>query len=81
MATPPLYQDRMGRMVTFASRIAADGYAGPPAMPDYAVRAVGIDEKTALLLERDGNLTAAGSGTAYMCSLPAASLAASTACR
>jgi cyanophycinase-like exopeptidase len=69
-------RDRMGRMVTFMARIWADGFAGDPAT-DGPVRAVGVDEKTALLLEPSGVLTAAGNGTAYMCALSAASFGAS----
>jgi hypothetical protein len=42
------------------------------------VRAVGVDEKTSLLLDRNGSLVAAGNGTAFLCELSVASLAAMT---
>jgi len=58
-------RDRMGRMVTFLSRILND--YGSIAVP--MSRAVGIDEHTALLLDiTTGDVTAVGVGTAYLCS-------------
>jgi cyanophycinase len=52
-------RDRMGRLVTFLGRIIVDGWAESP------VRAVGIDEKTAVVLEADGAASIRGKGAAY----------------
>eukprot|EP01038_Epipyxis_sp_PR26KG_P007337 gene7337-10002_t len=58
-------RDRMGRMVTFMSRIYQDGMNGQSTY----VRGVGIDEHTALLLDvTNGDITAVGVSTAYVCS-------------
>mmetsp|Transcript_25096 Transcript_25096/g.32676 ORF Transcript_25096/g.32676 Transcript_25096/m.32676 type:complete len:166 (+) Transcript_25096:67-564(+) len=68
-------RDRMGRMVVFMARIAADGYAGP----NMTVRSVGVDEVTALLLDATTNtITAVGNGTAYMCIASPTSLSTMT---
>lgn len=75
LASPPLLaagvimddhfvaRDRMGRMMAFVARVVADGASAPGA----AVRGVGVDEVTALLVAPDGTLRAVGDGTAYMC--------------
>jgi cyanophycinase len=55
-------RDRMGRMLSFVSRIMTD-YEAPK------VHAVGIDETTALLLDvQTGSVRAVGEGNAYICS-------------
>ncbi len=51
-------RDRMGRLVAFLARISKDG---GPAAP-YGI---GIDEKTAVLMEPDGNAWVIGEGAAY----------------
>jgi cyanophycinase len=51
-------RDRMGRLVAFLARISNDG---GPAAP----LGIGIDEKTAVLLEGDGNAWVTGKGAAY----------------
>ena len=51
-------RDRMGRLVAFLARISKDG--GPTA-PD----GIGIDEKTAVLMEPDGTAWVTGQGAAY----------------
>jgi len=56
-------RDRMGRMLTFIARILADDNTSLS-----TVRGVGVDERTALLLETGtGDVTAVGVGTAYVC--------------
>ena len=57
-------RDRMGRMLTFLSRIRVD-YA----IKEGSVsRAVGVDEHTALLLDiNTGTVETVGVGTAYVC--------------
>lgn len=50
-------RDRMGRLVTFMARIAADGWA-------TTVRGIGVDVETALLID-DGVATRVGVGSAY----------------
>jgi cyanophycinase-like exopeptidase len=58
-------RDRMGRAVTFLSRILKD-VANPPVS---SARVLGIDEHTALLLDvNTGDVAAVGVGTAYVCS-------------
>ena len=57
-------RDRMGRMLTFVARVMED--VASPAVS--LARGVGIDERTALLLDvTTGDVTAVGSGTAYVC--------------
>jgi cyanophycinase len=51
-------RDRMGRLVAFLARISKDG---GPAAPD----GIGIDEKTAALMESDGTAWVTGLGAAY----------------
>jgi cyanophycinase len=51
-------RDRMGRLVVFLARISKDG---GPAAPD----GIGIDEKTAVLMESDGAAWVVGQGAAY----------------
>lgn len=54
-------RDRMGRMVSFMGRIMADDQV-------KEVRAVGIDETTALLLDvNTGDVRVVGEGHAYVC--------------
>ena len=51
-------RQRMGRTVAFLARIEQDGWA-------KQVRAIGIDEATAVLVEPDGKAIVAGKGSAY----------------
>lgn len=51
-------RDRMGRLIVFLARISAAGWTRAP----YGI---GIDEKTAVLMQPDGNATVAGQGAAY----------------
>lgn len=51
-------RDRMGRLVTFLSRVVQDGWA-----PE--VRGIGVDEATAVLVEADGSATVIGKNAAY----------------
>ena len=48
-------RDRMGRTLTFLARIAQDGWSANP-------REIAVDEKSALLVERDGQSRVIGSG-------------------
>jgi cyanophycinase len=48
-------RDRMGRTLVFLSRVVQDGWARDP-------RDIGIDEKSAVLLEPDGKAVVVGSG-------------------
>ncbi len=52
-------RDRFGRLVAFLARIAQD---------TGSAKGVGIDERTAVLLEPDGSATIAGEGSAYFVS-------------
>lgn len=62
-------RDRMGRMLTFLSRIMKGDYLEESSRASSVTRAVGIDEHTALLLDvTTGDVTAVGVGTAYVCS-------------
>lgn len=56
-------RDRMGRLVAFLARIIRDGWA-PEA------RGIGIDEKTAVVVEPDGLASIRGSGAAYFLRTP-----------
>lgn len=59
-------RDRMGRGLGFLARIVADGWSKTP-------REIGIDEKSALLVEVDGKAKVVGSGMgAYFLQLTAA---------
>jgi cyanophycinase len=49
-------RDRLGRLITFLARIAQN---------DGAAKGVGIDERTAVLLEPDGSAIVVGEGAAY----------------
>jgi len=51
-------RDRMGRLVTFLARIVEDGWA-------EQARGIGIDEKTALAVNKDGDATVFGQGAVY----------------
>jgi cyanophycinase len=51
-------RDRMGRLLVFLARILQDGRAKD-------ARAIAIDERTAVLVERDGQSSVVGDGTAY----------------
>ena len=55
-------RDRMGRLLVFMARIQADR-----SLP--SVKGIGIDEKTAALMEPDGHATIVGSGAAYFLSI------------
>jgi len=74
-------RDRMGRMITFVARTVADGLAdlAGDGVAENAVansvRAIGVDERTALLVQPDGTLTAVGNSTAYCCTVGADSFA------
>jgi len=51
-------RDRMGRLVTFLARIVEDGWA-------EQARGIGIDEKTALAVDENGDATVFGQGAVY----------------
>lgn len=51
-------RDRLGRLVAFIARIINNGWSAD-------VKAVGIDEATAMLVEANGSATRVGSGAAY----------------
>jgi cyanophycinase-like exopeptidase len=53
----------MGRLVTFLARIVQDGWASE-------AKGIGIDERTALLVEPDGSVTRVGEGAAYFLRTP-----------
>jgi len=52
------HRDRMGRLLVFMARILEDGQVP-------AIRAIAVDEHTAVLLEPDGNARVVGTGSAY----------------
>jgi cyanophycinase len=56
-------RDRMGRLIAFLARIAADGWTRTP----YGI---GIDEKTAVLMDANGNARVTGTGAAYFLRTP-----------
>lgn len=57
-------RDRMGRLLVFLSRLNADG--GTPAPPNAPkIRGIGVEERTAVLLEPNGNAHVVGYGAAY----------------
>jgi cyanophycinase len=56
-------RDRMGRLVAFLARIVRDGWA-------TEARGIGIDEKTAVLIEPDGRASIRGRGAAYFLRTP-----------
>ncbi|MCC5874947.1 MAG: cyanophycinase [Candidatus Sumerlaeia bacterium] len=51
-------RDRMGRTLTFMARLAADGVVEAP-------RAIAIDERTSLFIDKDGLGTVLGQGAVY----------------
>lgn len=51
-------RDRLGRTLVFLARIVQDGWSSQP-------RAIGVDEKAAVLVEADGKGTVVGSSNAY----------------
>lgn len=55
-------RDRMGRTLAFLARIVQDGWASQP-------RAIGIDERTAVLVDGDGRASVVGSSAAYFLSV------------
>jgi cyanophycinase len=55
-------RDRMGRTLTFLARIVQNGWSGAP-------RAIGVDEKTAVLVDSDGRASVVGSSAAYFLSV------------
>lgn len=55
-------RDRMGRTISFLARIVQDGWSDHP-------RAIGVDEKTAVLVEADGRASVVGSSAAYFLSV------------
>ena len=59
---------RLGRLLAFLGRLQQDGRApaagGPPPLAsDGAVGGIGVDQKTALLVEPSGQVAIVGSGT------------------
>ena len=56
-------RDRMGRLVTFLARIMQDDWSTD-------AKGIGIDEKTALLVEPNGNVSLVGVGAAYFLRTP-----------
>jgi cyanophycinase len=56
-------RDRMGRLIAFLARISHDGWTTAP----YGI---GIDEKTAVLMEPDGSARVVGQGAAYFLHAP-----------
>jgi cyanophycinase len=56
-------RERMGRTLVFLARIVEDGWS------DHA-HAIGIDEKTAVLVDAKGNARVVGKGAAYFIELP-----------
>lgn len=57
-------RDRMGRLVTFLSRVVQQGWATEG-------RGIGVDERTAVLVDAAGRATVTGSGAAYFLRAPA----------
>ena len=57
-------RDRMGRLLVFLVRLnEPDGKPSPP--PALNIRGIGVDERTAVLLEPDGKAHVVGNGHAY----------------
>jgi cyanophycinase len=56
-------RDRMGRLIAFLARIATDGWTQGPL-------GIGIDEKTAVLMDADGSARVTGVGAAYFLRTP-----------
>jgi len=56
-------RDRMGRLVTFLARIMQDDWSSD-------AKGIGIDERTALLVEQNGSVSLVGTGAAYFLRTP-----------
>lgn len=56
-------RDRMGRLIAFLARIADSGWT-------FAPRGIGIDEKTAILMDAAGNARVTGEGAVYFLRAP-----------
>jgi len=56
-------RDRMGRLVTFLARIMQDDWSSD-------AKGIGIDERTALLVEPNGSVSLVGTGAAYFLRTP-----------
>lgn len=54
-------RDRLGRLVGFVARVIADGWRDPP-----AVRGLGVDEATAVLVDGSGHVEVVGDSAAYL---------------
>lgn len=51
-------RDRMGRLIVFLARIIRDGW-------ENEAKGIGVDERTAVLVDKDGNARVTGHGNAY----------------
>jgi len=58
-------RDRLGRLVAFLARIYTNGWSSD-------VKGLGVDERTAILVNPDGSATRVGSGAAYFFRTPGA---------
>ena len=56
-------RNRMGRLIAFLARISSDGWTRAP-------DGIGIDEKTAVLLDENGSAKVTGKGAAYFLHAP-----------
>jgi cyanophycinase-like exopeptidase len=56
-------RDRMGRLLVFLARVVTNGWSSAP-------RAIAVDEKTAVLLDLNGNANVVGSSTVYFLQTP-----------
>ena len=56
-------RDRMGRLIVFLARIITDGWSRAPF-------GIGVDEKTAVLVDADGSARVTGVGAAYFLRAP-----------
>ena len=54
-------RDRMGRLITFLARLFIENGGSP--------RGIGVDERTALLVDSNGRVAIVGDGTAYFCEI------------
>lgn len=52
-------RDRMGRLLAFVARLKKDGWAAD-------AKAIGVDERTALAVDADGQASLFGTGSAYL---------------
>jgi cyanophycinase len=57
-------RDRMGRLVAFLGRIVGDGWNSSP------VKGIGIDDKTAVVVDASGSASIRGTGAAYFLRTP-----------